>query len=89
MQKEARYDDPANRKRQRGAVHHTADLKEHGLTPAGLTLERALDALHRPPSTRRASLWSGPIEIEAYPDACGVLVFARVRRAGAGLVLLL
>ena len=54
-----------------------ADLKEHGLTPAGLTLERALeltrDAFHEAGITL-----DGSIEIEAYPNACGVLVFARV-----------
>ena len=55
-----------------------ADLKEHGLTPAGLTLERALeltrDAFHEAGITL-----DGSIEIEAYPNACGVLVFARVQ----------
>ena len=45
-----------------------ADLKEHGLTPAGLTLERALeltrDAFHEAGITL-----DGSIEIEAYPNA--------------------
>lgn len=64
-----------------------ADLKEHGLTPAGLTLERALeltrDAFHEAGITL-----DGSIEIEAYPNACGVLVFARVPGPGASLVFL-
>lgn len=54
-----------------------ADLKEHNLTPAALTLERALEltqtAFHQAGITL-----DGSIEIEAYPDACGVLVFAHV-----------
>lgn len=55
-----------------------ADLKEHGLTPAGLTLERALSLTQS--AFREAGIaLEGAIEIEAYPDACGVLVFARVR----------
>lgn len=58
------------------------DLQEHGLTPESLTRELAL-AL-----TRRAFLDSGmpadgPMEIEAYPDPCGVLVFARLGTSGA------
>ena len=55
-----------------------ADLKEHGLTPAGLTLERALELTQS--AFREAGITlDGSIEIEAYPDACGVLVFARVK----------
>lgn len=55
-----------------------ADLKEHGLTPAGLTLERALELTQD--AFRQAGITlDGSIEIEAYPDACGVLVFARVK----------
>lgn len=55
-----------------------ADLKEHGLTPSGLTLERALELTQT--AFRQAGIaLDGSIEIEAYPDACGVLVFARVR----------
>lgn len=54
------------------------DLRPHGLTPRELTRDLAL-AL-----TRRAFLQAGlpadgPMEIEAYPDPCGVLVFARLR----------
>ena len=64
-----------------------ADLKEHGLTPAGLTLERALeltrDAFHEAGITL-----DGSIEIEAYPNACGVLVFARVQAPGGALLAL-
>ena len=54
-----------------------ADLREHGLTPAGLTLERAL-SLTRDAFRQAGITLEGPMEIEAYPDACGVLVFARV-----------
>lgn len=50
--------------------------------PGGLTLERALeltrDAFHEAGITL-----DGSIEIEAYPNACGVLVFARVPGPGA------
>lgn len=56
-----------------------ADLKEHGLTPAALTLERAL-ALTQSAFREAGMALEGSIEIEAYPDACGVLVFAHVRR---------
>lgn len=56
-----------------------ADLREHGLTPAQLTLERALE-LTRAAFDEAGIALDGAIEIEAYPDACGVLVFARVRR---------
>lgn len=55
-----------------------ADLKEHGLTPAQLTLERALELTQTAFDEAGIAL-DGAIEIEAYPDACGVLVFARVR----------
>ncbi len=55
-----------------------ADLKEHGLTPSGLTLERALELTQT--AFRQAGIaLDGSIEIEAYPNACGVLVFARVQ----------
>ena len=55
-----------------------ADLKEHGLTPAGLTLERALELTRT--AFRQAGMdLEGSIEIEAYPESCGVLVFAPVR----------
>ena len=55
-----------------------ADLKKHGLTPAGLTLERALELTHSAFREDGIAL-DGSIEIEAYPEACGVLVFARVK----------
>lgn len=55
-----------------------ADLREHGLTPAGLTLERALELTQTAFEEAGITL-DGSIEIEAYPDACGVLVFARVK----------
>lgn len=55
-----------------------ADLKEHDLTPAQLTLERAL-ALTQTAFDEAGIALDGAIEIEAYPDACGVLVFARIR----------
>lgn len=55
-----------------------ADLKERGLTPAGLTLEQALELTRA--AFRQAGLTlEGGVEIEAYPGSCGVLVFARVR----------
>ena len=55
-----------------------ADLKEHGLTPAGLTLERAL-AITQTAFHEAGITLEGSIEIEAYPENCGVLVFAHVR----------
>lgn len=53
-----------------------ADLRKHGATPEGLTRELALEL------TLQAFLQAGipvegPVEIEAYPESCGVLVFAR------------
>ena len=56
-----------------------SDLEERGLTPAALTLEGALELTQS--AFRQAGLTlEGSIEIEAYPDAWGVLVFAHVRR---------
>ncbi len=53
------------------------DLKEHGLTPDQLTLERALDLTQT--AFRQAGVaLEGALEIEAYPDSLGVLVFAHV-----------
>lgn len=53
-----------------------ADLREHGLTPGELTKDLALKL------TRQAFASAGltvedPVEIDAYPETCGVLVFAR------------
>lgn len=56
-----------------------SDLEERGLTPAALTLEGALELTQS--AFRQAGLTlEGSIEIEAYPDAWGVLVFAHMRR---------
>ncbi len=57
-----------------------ADLEEHGLTPEELTLDRALE-LTRTAFRQAGISLEGGIEIEAYPESCGVLVFARVTRA--------
>lgn len=57
-----------------------ADLKQYGLTPAELTLERALE-LTRSAFREAGITLEGGIEIEAYPESCGVLVFAHVRPA--------
>ncbi len=54
-----------------------SDLKEHGLTPDELTLERALELTQRA-FDQAGLVLDGEIEIEAYPDPCGVLVFAHV-----------
>jgi negative regulator of genetic competence, sporulation and motility len=63
------------------ALYITAsDLRQRGLTPGGLTLEEAL-TLTREAFARQGIQQEGAIEIEAYPDAQGVLVFARVRPA--------
>jgi len=59
-----------------------ADLSRHGLTPASLTLEQAL-TLTREACGRSGIVLDGPVEIEAYPEYCGVLVFAHTRPAGA------
>lgn len=55
-----------------------ADLKEHGITPAQLTLEQAL-SLTQDAFEEAGIALEGAIEIEAYPEACGVLVFAHIR----------
>ena len=57
-----------------------ADLAERGLTPEDLTLEEALE-LTRTAFRQAGIRLEGSIEIEAYPESCGVLVFARVGRA--------
>lgn len=53
-----------------------ADLREHGLTPESLTLDLAL-VLTKDAFYQAGLPVEGPLEIEAYPDPCGVLVFAR------------
>lgn len=53
-----------------------ADLREHGLTPEELTEELAL-ALTRRAFAQAGIPVEGAMEIEAYPEMCGVLVFAR------------
>lgn len=65
------------------AVYLTpADLSEYGFTPASLTLKQALLLTRR--ACRGAGIdLTGPVEIEAYPECCGVLVFAHVRPDGA------
>lgn len=55
-----------------------ADLEARGLTPAELTLEETLE-LARTAFQQAGLALEGSVEIEAYPERCGVLVFARVR----------
>ena len=64
------------------AVYLTpADLSRYGITPAALTLEQALTLTRE--ACRRAGIpLEGVVEIEAYPECCGVLVFAHIRPAG-------
>lgn len=55
-----------------------ADLRRHGAAPDTLTEKLTLEL------TRQACADAGidmgdPVELESYPDACGVLVFARFR----------
>ena len=52
------------------------DLWEHGLTPEDLTEELAL-RLTREAFSQAGISVEGTLEIEAYPELCGVLVFAR------------
>jgi len=57
------------------------DLKRKGITPEELSLETALELARR--AFEQVGLDArGPMEIEAYPNACGVLVFARLRPTG-------
>lgn len=58
-----------------------ADLSRHGYSPATLTLDQAL-ALTREACREAGIALDGAVEIEAYPEYCGVLVFAHVRPAG-------
>ena len=60
------------------AVYITqTDLEAWGLTPAELTLERALE-LTQAAFRQEGIPLEGTLEIEAYPEDCGVLVFAYV-----------
>lgn len=54
----------------------TADLRSHGVTPEELTQDVAL-SLTRNAFAAAGIAVEGAVEIEAYPDLCGVLVFAR------------
>lgn len=60
-----------------------ADLRRRGLSPApgSLTLKQALE-LTREACGRAGIVLDGAVEIEAYPECCGVLVFAHVRPEG-------
>lgn len=59
------------------AVYLTpADLREHGLTPEAITKDAAL-ALTRAAFAQAGIAVEGAVEIDAYPETCGVLVFAR------------
>ena len=60
-----------------------ADLSRRGLSaaPGSLTLEQALE-LTREACGQAGIVLDGTVEIEAYPECCGVLVFARVRPVG-------
>lgn len=58
-----------------------ADLSLHGFSSATLTLEQAL-TLTREAFQQAGIALDGPVEIEAYPECCGVLVFAHVRPTG-------
>lgn len=60
-----------------------ADLRQHGMTPESLTLEGAL-ALAKQAFEEAGIATDGAIEIEAYPNVCGVLVFARVQPEEGG-----
>lgn len=53
-----------------------ADLREHGLTPGQLTQDLALE-LTRSAFAQAGIPVEGAMEIEAYPEMCGVLLFAR------------
>lgn len=58
-----------------------ADLSQHGFSPSSLTLEQAL-FLTRDACDQAGITLDGSIEIEAYPECCGVLVFANIRPDG-------
>ncbi len=54
------------------------DLKTYGLSAGEFSLERALELTETAFDRAGISL-SGTLEIEAFPDSCGILVFARIR----------
>lgn len=54
-----------------------ADLDEYGVSPHSLTHDLAL-ALTRAAFRDAGLATDGAMEIEAYPDACGVLLFVRL-----------
>ena len=58
-----------------------ADLNRHGFSPGTLTLDQALE-LTREACEEAGIVLDGAVEIEAYPECCGVLVFAHVRPEG-------
>ena len=61
------------------AVYITpAELREWGLTPETITAEAAAE-LARKALARAGMQAEGDIEIEAYHDPLGVLLFARIR----------
>jgi hypothetical protein len=58
-----------------------ADLSRRGLSPGTLTLEQAME-LTLEACDQAGIFLDGSVEIEAYPEYCGVLVFAHVRTPG-------
>lgn len=58
-----------------------ADLSRRGLSPGTLTPEQAL-SLTREAFHLAGMALDGTVEIEAYPEYCGVLVFAHIRPSG-------
>ena len=58
-----------------------ADLSCRGFSPSSLTLEQALE-LTQEACGQAGIVLDGAVEIEAYPECCGVLVFAHVRPTG-------
>ena len=57
-----------------------ADLRERGVCPDALTVEHALD-LARDAFRQAGMSLERPLEIETYPDKCGVLVFVHIGSA--------
>lgn len=58
-----------------------ADLARRGYSPASLTLEQALE-LTKEAGEEAGIALEGRVEIEAYPECCGVLIFAHIRPTG-------